>query len=178
MPSTSSQGKDKDMREIKFRAWDKKQNKIAYSSNDFPEGYDYSTSISLSFEGQIELWTGDDGGKNGLWEHSERYEKDRFSLMQFTGLKDKNGKEIYEGDIVLCSDDNGCFPEEYHEEKDEYIPTGKYEVVYQAEQGYAAFELKDSPCEDMNGLAYACENSIEVIGNIYENSNLLSGKDI
>jgi uncharacterized phage protein (TIGR01671 family) len=137
------------MREISFRAWDKFNGNMSYSIER-----KYLTAFFSNCDALI-------AGGNKL------------ELMQFTGLKDRNGKEIYEGDIVLCQDDANCFPEEYNEEKDEYIPTGKYEVVYQADQGYAAFELKDSPCEDMNALAYACANSIEVIGNIYENKELL-----
>jgi len=136
-------------REIKFRAWDI-GNKVWVCN-----------PIYISRFGKIINASGDNITKNIV-------------LLQFTGLLDKNRKEIYEGDIVLCKDDGECFPEEYSEDKDEYIPVGKYEVVYQAEHGYAAFELKDSPCEEMNGLAYACANSIEVIGNIYENPNLLN----
>lgn len=90
---------------------------------------------------------------------------DNKALMQSTGLKDKNGKLIYEGDIVKF----GEFYEEW-----QYSHIGK--VYWGGEYSYPAFEIQCSTYDfdTCNGLSYIfCEGlSIEVIGNIYENPEL------
>ena len=88
---------------------------------------------------------------------------DKIELMQFTGVKDKNGKEIYEGDIV----------------KHKYMCDGIFyteAVIY--DKNYASFGLK----ANSGTIFYFVElnddalSSLEVIGNIYENPELLGGK--
>lgn len=86
-------------------------------------------------------------------------------LMQSTGLKDKNGVEIFEGDIVKVTDED----EEYS-----YISV----VKNYAEEGYPAFDIEyPSDWEyESNALSTIMSGgyeTIEIIGNIYENPELL-----
>lgn len=73
-------------------------------------------------------------------------------LMQYTGLKDKNGKEIYEGDIVILND---------AEEENRCV------VKYK----YGSYILVDGDLRE--NLSNVEDRFLEVIGNIYENKNLL-----
>lgn len=82
-------------------------------------------------------------------------------VMQFTGLQDKNGKEIYEGDIVSCIWDGHS-----------YEDIGPAKVAVSADErglayGYFPFVVPPSTRGKYEGY-------FEVVGNIYENPDLLS----
>ena len=120
------------MREIKFRAWDKKEKKIV------------KVETLWYHNGELLDLTVDTRGC---------IRADNFILLQFTGLKDKNGKEIYEGDIVEF---DNLFDEEDKRSKS----------VVEWNNGYLINEIAG-----MGSIEY-----FEVIGNIYENKNLLEVK--
>lgn len=110
-------------REIKFRAWNKKLNKFA---NDW-------------------TWNDVDGVLTPYHEDCV--------LMQFTGLHDKNGKEIYEGDIVHdVSDSDLTFEVKWDEERAGYYMPNDFDEEY-------TFSISHP--------------TLEIIGNIYENPDFL-----
>ena len=117
------------MREIKFRAWD--DGKMDYNP----------TFGECSFGGSYV----------NSFEPSE-YEKRTF--MQFTGLHDKNGKEIYEGDVVKT-------PKYGNSQVVEYADINASDDMTAPGMG---FQFNDYP------------SNMEIIGNIYENPELLETK--
>jgi len=128
------------MREIKFRAWDKETHEMCnVLSLDFDQYY--ITVMPYHQPDPTIDWT---VGERHSFKDSE---EDRFVLMQFTGLKDKNGKDIYEGDII----------------KTEYGATGI--VVYSIDQARFAFDITEPMWEHPIHLM---DGQKEVIGNIHE----------
>ena len=125
------------MREIKFRAWIKELNEIREVE------YINFWKKMISFPNKF------------CKEYYLNADFDEIELMQYTGLKDKNNKEIYEGDIVKLRANHGIGVIKYYDE------WGVFVVEY----------IKPRPLVVL-GMNYYKED-IEVIGNIYENSELL-----
>lgn len=153
------------MREIKFRAWDETQNKMITDFLMSDGGRAFSKyRMALSFNGEVLAFT---DWELANYEESEMTNTscyvDRFRVMQYTGLHDKNGKEIYEGDIVICTYGK------WHEEPKGLTRIGK--VVYDIKTCAFKIAVKDSAV--LVSFYDTKTKDIEVIGNIYENPNLL-----
>ena len=128
------------MREIRFRAWDEKNQAMIY-----PKGILFDGRVVNFMCGMLEPFDG-------------------YKLMQYTGLKDKNGKEIYEGDIISTDLDrpfnivvfrNGAFMFQCHDNGKDY-----YDYMFSAD-------------EESDRWKYG-----EIIGNIYENPELLKREEM
>ena len=94
-------------------------------------------------------------------------EEDYWKVMQFTGLKDKNGKEIYEGDIVEF-DTRRLEPSRY--KRQAVVAWSKNDAAYHVHLG-TKWPFETIPLREI--FLNPSIRDPEVIGNIYENSELL-----
>lgn len=139
------------MREIKFRAW----------INEKDKGY---SRMVHSEQAIVTILGHKYGGKGvakpaGFSDIDNQPKPERYVLMQYTGLKDKNGREIYEGDIVLFSGDDK-----------ELIK--KMTVEWTEAEFVLLIDTKDW-AYSLSGTPSSC---LEVIGNIFEHKELLEVK--
>jgi len=145
------------MREIKFRG--KNLNTKEWVYGDLLQWNDGETAIGV--HGQFI----DDG-----YHFNENYDKtpyvDETTVGQYTGLKDKNGKEIYEGDIISV---NGKYPKliRYIDEWASYCLANLTDLDCDLKTRYWQ---QVSPCWWTD-----YKREIKVIGNVYDNPELLKG---
>lgn len=129
----------------KFRAWDNGMEMMVYQGDD---------EIYICFDGENwklldyygTHWETDEYGMNEI---EQPWEVENIEIMQWTGLKDSNGVEIYEGDIL---------------QSEHYF---KYKVVFKGD-GWRCDSLKNSRFKNR-----FIGRDLKVIGNIYENPELL-----
>ena len=160
------------MREIKFRAWLKEDKKMVnVETMDF-------TDKSIQYLKKSEII-------NAYILRRESF--DDVELMQYTGLKDKNGKEIYEEDILFSVNENGVFLQKIdfgsdEREQTEFLNGFKIVNGYALEYDAVFSELKEFTKNIVlkNNIPYENDGVDDflydgwwVIGNIYENKSLL-----
>ena len=135
-------------REIKFRIWKKSIKK-----------YVDLTTFTITNDGEITAVVDSNILEPAL-------NKDDYIIEQYTGLKDKNGKEIYDGDIVKTnSPDRANF---------------NAGAIVMQQQMYLIINTPtygDARLSHSEPLGYYCDMECEIIGNIHENPELLGGEE-
>ena len=145
------------MRDIKFRIWDTENNEmLKVQELDFEPTF-YGGRIAIRPD-----------------QYSDYFDTEDMILMQYTGLHDKNGKEIYEGDVIEFSYDvfTGNFDTKVGRGTIEFIGGAFY---------IKPFEIEGKKVEDIDNeewfLLYTVNtDTLEVIGNVHENLELLGGE--
>lgn len=137
-----------------FRAWNKREQKMIYNAEDV-------------YDGALSGWCGvDKENNNDGWIScfGEYLGREEYIVMQCTGLKDKNNKLIYEGDIIKYTDCEG-------KETIGYLCVDRFNLLTFTDIKGVDF------CEEwvdiVKAVFFAGTSKIEIVGNLYENKDLL-----
>lgn len=106
--------------------------------------------------GDGNIWIIDEDGVAGEW-----IVNNDLNLMQSTGLFDKNGKEVFEGDILEVTDKHSWL---------EVVSYSQEKAMFVTEEINREFKVPESPLYDLSDSTFL---KFEVIGNVYENPELL-----
>ena len=127
--------------EIKFRIWDvENKEMLKVQELDFEPTF-YGGNIAIRPD-----------------QYNDYFDTEDMILMQYTGLHDKNGKEIYEGDIVRI------------------IVNNNIEKICRVEFKNGIFGVMFSKNKELTAFPHFCNTTFEVIGNEYDNPELLGGE--
>jgi uncharacterized phage protein (TIGR01671 family) len=148
------------MRELKFRAWDEEKKRMLYST----ESYDYGNTEFQFIDGELCVVRYRCGWNN--FPIAEKAEGIK-GVMQYTGLKDKNGREMYEQDIV--DGFNNRFVIEYGINRIKKVAHDG-EIV---EVDVPSFYFRSLIYDDKVYPIVGDLDGLEVIGNVYQNPELL-----
>jgi uncharacterized phage protein (TIGR01671 family) len=160
-------------RVIKFRVWSKNWGSMIYT--DPLVGHSWGVTTDIFGMKENHAFAGANARANkGFFEEFAHYDPSYFLLEQFTGLTDKNGKDIYEGDIV-----------EWEHTRDDILPKrgpvvwGEYSDGEYAEN-LDCWMVGHDPLSchikyaGYGATGWVARDSVRVIGNIHENPELLS----
>ena len=156
------------MRELKFRMWDKVNNKFIspfrFEWNDY---YKNTGMVVLDFHGKIRIadYSSGNGDNSADSVYLEVDNPDNYVVQQYTGLNDKNGNNIYEGDIIKET--------HFEDWKDEtgydYFGVVKHVVYTDKTNGHQVSRYSSFPkLEEMAGYAgNPISVKCELVGNIF-----------